>query len=115
MLCSRDHKSNASSEVFIGPFTYRKFMQCLHTLYKRASERLRRETGRLQQAFDTLEETRKDARTMQKAIGVSSRLGCENLAFQVHLVTLDPKYNVNLESQNVDVVCWGCVTAVITL
>ncbi|XP_077973667.1 uncharacterized protein LOC120348568 isoform X2 [Styela clava] len=69
-LLHRDFKNSAANEIYIGPYTYRKFMHCLHTLYNAASEKLRRETGRLQHALDTLDETRKDARLMQKAIGV---------------------------------------------
>lgn len=67
----RDSNRRSSVEVFIGPYTYRKFMECFNELYKKHSKVLELETNKLKHTLDTLEETRKDAKTMQKAIHVS--------------------------------------------
>ncbi|CAK8694917.1 unnamed protein product [Clavelina lepadiformis] len=69
-LMNKDENRKSSVEVFVGPYTYRKFMECLNQLYKKHSRILNHETTKLKRALETLEETRKDAKTMQKAIQV---------------------------------------------
>nr|CAB3238692.1 dynein heavy chain 8, axonemal-like [Phallusia mammillata] len=69
-LMNKDNTKRSSVEVFVGPYTYGKFMQCLHLLYQKHSKVLREETLKLKRALETLEETRGDAKMMKKAITV---------------------------------------------
>jgi len=66
----RNQSLHSPLDIFVGPYTYRKFMECLHMLYERHSKVLEEDTLKLRRALDTLEETRSDAKTMQKAIRV---------------------------------------------
>ena len=46
-------------------------MESFHQLYKKYRKTLELETNKLRRTLETLEETRKDAKMMQKAIQVS--------------------------------------------
>ncbi|XP_059166583.1 dynein axonemal heavy chain 8-like [Physella acuta] len=60
--------SKAKNEVYIGPTTYRRFMETFRFLYSLKSDDRTRRVEQLKKVITTLDKTRVDAKVMKKAI-----------------------------------------------
>ncbi|XP_025098007.1 LOW QUALITY PROTEIN: dynein gamma chain, flagellar outer arm-like [Pomacea canaliculata] len=64
----RNTKILASNEVYVGPNTYRRFMDCFKYLYVTKSQQRTESVEQLKKVLTTLDKTRADAKVMKKAI-----------------------------------------------
>ncbi|XP_067674368.1 uncharacterized protein [Haliotis asinina] len=67
-LQHRDTSVPAKNEVFVGPTTYRRFMDCFHYLYTHKAADRTEVVEKLKKLLSTLDQTRSDAKKMKKAI-----------------------------------------------
>ncbi|OWF37572.1 Dynein heavy chain 5, axonemal [Mizuhopecten yessoensis] len=58
----------AKNEVYIGPTTYRRFMECFKYLYNEKAKERTSTVDQLKKVISTMDQTRTDAKVMKKAI-----------------------------------------------
>ncbi|XP_041355189.1 dynein gamma chain, flagellar outer arm-like isoform X3 [Gigantopelta aegis] len=67
-LKHRDPMLTARNEIYVGPTTYKRFMDCFHHLYSKKSKERTEVVEKLKKVIATLDQTRTDAKAMKKAI-----------------------------------------------
>ncbi|GFN75495.1 dynein beta chain, ciliary [Plakobranchus ocellatus] len=63
-----DQSIKAKNEVYVGPTTYRRFMECFRYLYFKKADERTRSVEQLKKVLATLDKTRVDAKIMKKGI-----------------------------------------------
>ncbi|XP_052089132.1 uncharacterized protein LOC127725852 isoform X10 [Mytilus californianus] len=64
----RKDDDRAKNEVYVGPTTFRRFMECFRCLYNNKSKVRTQDVEQLKKVLSTLDQTRSDAKVMRKAI-----------------------------------------------
>ncbi|XP_076466964.1 uncharacterized protein LOC143298129 [Babylonia areolata] len=64
----RDKGTSAKNEVYVGPTTYRRFMESFKYLYTSKAQQRTESVEQLKKVLATLDKTRTDAKVMKKAI-----------------------------------------------
>merc|ERR1711974_178552 len=67
-LNHKDNEAKAKNEVYVGPTTYRRFMECFRYLYQCKSAERTKTVEQLKKVLATLDKTRADAKVMKKGI-----------------------------------------------
>ncbi|XP_035829673.1 dynein heavy chain 5, axonemal isoform X2 [Aplysia californica] len=67
-LNHKDSEAKAKNEVYVGPTTYRRFMESFRYLYQWKSEERTKTVEQLKKVITTLDKTRADAKVMKKGI-----------------------------------------------
>ncbi|XP_070190368.1 uncharacterized protein [Littorina saxatilis] len=86
----RDKSVTAKNEVYIGPTTYRRFMQSFKYLYTSKALERTQAVEQLKKLLATLDKTRADAKVMKKAIKTITgnfEGACKNTADLLHRLT----------------------------